>query len=376
MKIAILGTRGIPNHYGGFEQFAEYVSVGLVNLGHKVSVYNSHRHPYQHKVWRGVEIIHQKDPEHQIGSVGQFIYDLNCILDVRKKEFDIILQLGYGTSSIWGWLLPKNSVIITNMDGFEWKRTKYSKKVQKFLQFAEKLGVKYSNHLVADSVGIQRYLKSTYGVASTFIPYGANIFQYPDESILEPYAIHPYEYDIAIARLESSNSVEAILQGVKYTQNNRPFLLIGDYQSDYGQYLKKTYEGGKIRFLGPIYDITVLNNLRYFSNLYIHGHTVGGTNPSLLEAMASRALICAHNNIFNSSVLGDNAYYFKDADSIRHLLETVFRTPAEQTKIEENINKIRDRYSWEYIIKKYEYLMELALGNPEEVEESVPELIK
>ena len=136
MKLAILGTRGIPNYYGGFEQFAQYLSKEFTSKGHEVYVYNSSAHPYKEKVWNGVNIIHCKDPEDKIGTAGQFIYDLNCILDSRKREFDIILQLGYTSSSVWNWLFSKKPVIITNMDGLEWKRSKYSKLVQRFLFYA------------------------------------------------------------------------------------------------------------------------------------------------------------------------------------------------------------------------------------------------
>ena len=110
MKIAILGTRGIPNSYGGFEQFAEYLSLGLIDKGHEVTVYNSHNHPYQQDNWNGVKIIRCYDPEYLINTAGQFIYDLNCILDARNKNFDIILFMGYTSSSIWRFLFPKNSL--------------------------------------------------------------------------------------------------------------------------------------------------------------------------------------------------------------------------------------------------------------------------
>ena len=163
LKIAILGTRGIPNHYGGFEQFAEYLAKGLVERGFEVSVYNSHNHPYREKTWNGVEIIHCYDPEDKIGTAGQFIYDLNCIKDSRKRDFDIILQLGYTSSSVWNRFLPrKRTIITTNMDGLEWKRSKYSKPVQQFLKRAEGLAVKFSDHLIADSKGIREYLKEKY----------------------------------------------------------------------------------------------------------------------------------------------------------------------------------------------------------------------
>ena len=134
MKIAILGSRGIPNYYGGFEQFTEYLAQGLVLRGHDISVYSSANHPYQESEWNGVKIVHERDPEHKLGTLGQFIYDLNCILHSRKQNFDIILQLGYTSNGIWGWLLSSDHIITTNMDGLEWKRTKYSKPVQQFLK--------------------------------------------------------------------------------------------------------------------------------------------------------------------------------------------------------------------------------------------------
>ncbi|HEY4149906.1 MAG TPA: glycosyltransferase, partial [Chitinophagaceae bacterium] len=109
LRIGILGTRGIPNHYGGFEQFAEHISAGLVKEGHEVTVYNSHRHPYRLTNWKGVQIVHRYDPEYMIGTAGQFVYDLNCILDARKRGFDITLMLGYTSSSLWGWLFPKKT---------------------------------------------------------------------------------------------------------------------------------------------------------------------------------------------------------------------------------------------------------------------------
>ncbi|HYD91010.1 MAG TPA: DUF1972 domain-containing protein, partial [Flavobacterium sp.] len=159
MKIAILGTRGIPNYYGGFEQFAEYFAAYLAEKGHEAYVYNSHNHPYQEKTFKGAHIIHKYDPEYRVGTFGQFIYDFNCIRDIRKRNFDIILQLGYTSSSIWSFMFPKKAIVITNMDGLEWKRSKYSAPVRQFLKFAERLAAISSDYLVADSLGIQSFLK-------------------------------------------------------------------------------------------------------------------------------------------------------------------------------------------------------------------------
>lgn len=356
MKIAILGTRGIPNHYGGFEQFAEYLSVGLVSRGHDVSVYSSHSHTYQSSEFKGVKIKHIYDPENHIGTVGQFIYDFLCILDARKNDYDIILQLGYTSSSVFFNFHPKDTIVVTNMDGQEWKRTKYSAKVQKFLQWAELLAVKKSAYLISDSIGIQNYLKTKYGADSIYIPYGSHVITKYNESVCNEYNVVQYDYDMLIARLEPENSIEVILNGVAHSKRKRKFLVIGKHETSYGNYLKEKFSKfSNIIFVGGVYDIYKLDNLRYFSNIYFHGHTVGGTNPSLLEAMGSHALICANNNEFNSAILGNDAFYFKTSDDITITLDITHKNDY-GSFLENNVKKINNLYSWNKIIDDYESL--------------------
>lgn len=354
ISIAIIGTRGIPNNYGGFEQFAEYLSVGLVQRGCKVTVYNSHSHPFQDKTWNGVDIVHCNDPENKYGTIGQFIYDFNCILDTRRKSYDIILQLGYTSSSIWWRLLPKRKTIITtNMDGLEWKRTKFSKPTQLFLRFAEKLAIKHSDYLISDSIGIQKHISDSYGMESTYIPYGSHVFSNPSQDMLRKYNLVAYEYNMLIARLEPENSIELILDGVVTSKKKSIFLVIGNHKTKYGEYLKYKFKNNSnIVFLGGIYDIEVLNNMRYYSNIYFHGHTVGGTNPSLLEAMGSSSLICAQDNIFNKSILKKDAYYFKTIANVSKLIDSVYKN-KEVNKIENNLKKINKTYSWKVITDQY-----------------------
>ena len=360
MKIVILGTRGIPNNHGGFEQFAEYLSEFLVNKGHDVSVYSPHNHPHQHKDWKGVKIIHQYDPEDLLGPFGQFIYDLNCILNIRKSNFDIVLQLGYTSSSIWGKLLPKKPVIVTNMDGLEWKRSKYNKPVQAFLKFAEKLAINTSDFLISDSIGIQVYLKDKYDKLSEHIAYGANIFLNPEEDVIKHYNISPYKYNLLIARLEPENNIETILDGVVLNNNGTPFLVIGKHNTKYGKYLVNKFNSNdNIIFLGAIYNQNYLNNLRYYSNLYFHGHSVGGTNPSLLEAMASNALIVANENIFNKSILNNDAFYFNNPSEVSQHLN---KTKKEYLGIvKNNIIKVVDQYTLSIINSQYEIFLKGCL---------------
>ncbi|MDD3004343.1 DUF1972 domain-containing protein [Flavobacterium sp.] len=367
MKIAILGTRGVPNHYGGFEQFADFFSVFLAQKGHEVYVYNSHNHPYQEKTYKGVHILHQYDPEYKIGTAGQFIYDLNCILDSRKRNFDIILQLGYTSSSVWYFLLPQKPLIITNMDGLEWKRTKYSKPVQNVLKFAEKLAVKSSDHLVSDSIGIQKYIFDKYQKNSTYIAYGAHPFLNTDVSVLDTYEVKPYAFNMILARLEPENNIETILDGIVLSKTETPLLVIGNHNTKFGTYLKNKFNNWpQIRFVGGIYNLNHLDNLRYFSNLYFHGHSVGGTNPSLLEAMASKALILAHNNIFNKAILKENAYYFDNSEDVKNLILKIKKNDNLQF-IENNFLAIAEEFNWNLINDQYLQLFEKSISENQQL---------
>jgi glycosyltransferase involved in cell wall biosynthesis len=361
MKIAILGTRGIPNYYSGFEQFAEFFSVYLVEKGHEVYVYNSHNHLFQEKIFKGVNIIHQNDPEYKIGTFGQFVYDFNCVMDSRKRGFDIILQLGYTSNSIWFFLLPKKPIVITNMDGLEWKRTKYSKPVKQFLKFAERLAAFSSDFLVSDSLGIQTYLKEKYKKESTYIAYGANPFTSPNESIVLDYQLSKYNYNMIMARFEPENNLEMVLEGVVMSNTDMEIIVVGNHKTKYGNYLKDKFkEHTNIKFLGGIFNLEHLNNLRYFSNLYFHGHSVGGTNPSLLEAMASKALIMAHNNSFNKAILKENGFYFSNSKEVKELLLKIRREDYSK-RIQNNFETIINEFNWDKINGDYLRLFEESI---------------
>lgn len=353
MKIGILGTRGIPNNYGGFEQFAEFFATYAAQAGHDVFVYSPHNHPYMATTFEKVNLIKCNDPEHKMGTVGQFIYDLNCILDSRKRNFDIILQLGYTSSAFWYDLHPKNSIVITNMDGLEWKRTKYSKPVQKVLKLAEKWAAKKSDFLISDSLGIQDYLSKAHNKVSEYIAYGAHNFDTPNEEILILYKVEKYHFNMIMARFEPENNLDMVLEGVQLSADDKPILVIGNHNTKYGEYLKNKFKScKKIQFLGAIYNLNHLDNLRYFSNLYFHGHTVGGTNPSLLEAMASQALIVAHNNLFNKGVLQENAFYFNSSIEVKKIIDATKKIDNLQF-VKNNFEAIATKFNWNKINEEY-----------------------
>jgi glycosyltransferase involved in cell wall biosynthesis len=166
-----------------------------------------------------------------------------------------------------------------------------------------------------------------------------------------------------IARIFPENSIEMILDGVVRSGIKRKFIVIGGYDTEYGrQLVNKFGHLDYIQFLGGVYDINVLNNLRYFSNLYFHGHTVGGTNPSLLEAMASNALICANNNVYNSAILGMDAHYFRTSLDVSELILNVNKSGS-KALLSANIEKIRSIYSWDIITDQYlDHFMQITGG--------------
>lgn len=358
MKIGIIGTRGIPNRYSGYEQFAEYFSQYLVQHHHDVTVYSSSLHTYQKSEFKNVKLIHKYDPEDKLGTFGQFIYDFNCIRDSRKQNFDLILLLGYTSSSVWGWLLPKKAVIVSNMDGLEWKRTKYNWAVRQFLKFAEYLAVKTSDFFIADSKGIQSYLSRKYQIQSKYIAYGVHSEQMFDTDIFSNHDLKSGDYNMLIARMEPENSIEIILDGVVKSANNQKFIVIGNANNSFGKKLQQKFQKHQnILFIGPVYEMASLNYLRMNARYYFHGHSVGGTNPSLLEAMASKACICAHDNIFNRSILENNAFYFSNSDEVCLLLNSEMIKDCEDRK-EQNLLKVMNEFSWERINAAYEtYLL-------------------
>ena len=362
MKIGILGTRGIPNVYGGFEQFAQYLSQGLTRKGHEVYVYSSSSHPYQEPLWNGVHIIHCKDPEDRLGTAGQFMYDLNCNRDAAERKFDVLLHLGYTSDSVWHRRWPRDTVNIINIDGLEWKRAKYNALTRRFLLKAESWAVKWGNVLISDSRGIQDYVTAKYKKQSVYIPYGATIPEQFDPVTLEKWKLKPDGYLLLIARMEPENNIEMIIKGYLASQKHMPLVVVGNTGNGFGQTMIKKYATPGIQFPGAIYDHNAINNLRRYSHLYFHGHSVGGTNPSLLEAMACGCNMAAHNNIFNETILGTDAYYFSDSRDVSNIIDR----PQPPSEIEErkvnNVEKIRKLYSWDRIIDDYEQVFIKAVA--------------
>jgi glycosyltransferase involved in cell wall biosynthesis len=354
LSIGIIGTRGIPNQYGGYEAAVQELAPRLVARGHEVMVYCSPHQSYLEKEWQGVKLNFQWNPEDKIGTAGQFIYDLQCNRHARQQKFDVVLHMGYTSDSIWYRLWDPKSKHITNMDGMEWQRSKYSSKVQTFLKKAEKWAAKNSDLLIADSTGVMQYLQDRYATPIRHIAYGAEIPGSFDKNHLKDYQLNPEEYELLIARMEPENNLEMAIEAKLKSNNPFPLIIFGN-QNQYGQSLIDRYKNEEmIRFLPANYDQQVMNSLRHYSRYYIHGHSVGGTNPSLLEAMAAGSSILAHNNVFNCGVLQHGGKYFNSAEQLSHLFAQPKTDLFTKDQIKNNLKRIEQHYNWELICQLYE----------------------
>lgn len=361
MNIAILGTKGIPNQYGGFEQFAEYLSKGLVERGHNVTVYNPHFHAYGAKEFHGVKIEKIYSPEKLIGSAANYVYDFLCLRHALAGNYDIIYEAGYGSVAFSYLLLPVNrSILVTNMDGLEWKRAKWNSVIKYLTKKAEETAVKKSHYLISDNPGIQDYYRQSFNTESFYLPYGADVIDSFDPVVLGEYNLKEHGYYLVIARMEPENNIEMIVRAFQQSDVPESLVLIGNVGNDFGKKMVALAKDPRIRFIGGLYNKKHLDSLRHFSKGYLHGHSVGGTNPSLLEAMACYSLVIAHDNPFNRSVLEDSALYFKSTDQLSDILKQQVRleNPVFNDFKRKNGEKIVQHYNWQKIIVDHETLFQ------------------
>lgn len=367
MKIAILGTKGIPNNYGGYEQFAEYISTRFIARGHQVTVYNPSFHTYSENSFNGVTVKKIFSPEKWIGGAANIIYDHLCLQDALKRDFDIIYEAGYHSVAMslkyFRVKSRKKPIVITNMDGLEWKRTKWNKPIQSIIKKLEKIAVNESPYLIADNIGIQEYLKDKFTKESYYIPYGADPVVEYEEGHLKEYSLEPFRYFILVARLEPENNIETILNGHSNSASKHPILVVGNHQTKYGEHLKSTFQNRLVKFVGGIYTKSKLDSLRFFSKAYFHGHSVGGTNPSLLEAMACKAFIWAHQNAFNRAILDSDALYFLNQEEVTRLIDESDQLVAEHSRLFKaaNYDKIEKIFNWDRIVLEHEKLFQYLL---------------
>lgn len=369
MKIAILGTKGIPNNYGGYEQFAEYFSVRMVERGHSVTVYNPHFHKYKEETFKGVKIERAYSPESILGGAANIIYDHLCLRDALRKDFDIIYEAGYHSAALsmkyYGMEKRVMPILVTNMDGLEYKRSKWNRTVQRIIEKLEAIAVNHSPYLISDNIGIQKYLREKFNVDSFYIPYGADPVDKFRPELLEKFQLKPFEYSLVVARVEPENNIEVVIKGHLASGVSFPLVVVGNTKTEFGKYLVATYgKGTHVRFVGGIYEKETLDAVRHFASLYFHGHSVGGTNPSLLEAMACECFIVAHENDFNATILGDAALYFASTNDVARITTEAseLRKTNSQKFVQVNSEKIRSTFNWTKVTDEHEDLFKRLLA--------------
>lgn len=357
-KIAIIGTVGVPANYGGFETLVENIISLNQSNNFKYTVYCSSKSYNEKKTQYKNAYLEYINLE--ANGIQSILYDIISLIKATPKH-DTILILGVsGCCFLPIYRMFSKKRLIINIDGLEHKRDKWGKYIKKFLKFSEKMAVKYGDEIISDNKGIQDYVFKEYHKNSTLIAYGGNhvITETSPEfenQILKQYGISPNSYAFSVCRIEPENNVHLTLEA--YKQNKQKILFIGNWmKSNYGKDLYNHYsQFSNIKLIMPEYNLNILNILRKNCYIYIHGHSAGGTNPSLVEAMFFKKPIIAYDVVYNRETTENKAIYFKDSES---LISTIQKTPNNVLEsIASNMYEIaQKRYTWESIVNKYESL--------------------
>lgn len=360
MKLAILGTRGIPAQHGGFETFAERLALYLTSKGWEVTVYcPAYGAPSQYESeWQGIRLLHL--PVARDDAAGTIIFDWKSTLQ-SAKEKSTVLNLGYGTA-LFGIRFCLHGVHnIVNMDGIEWRRQKWSLPAKIWLYANERLACWFASHLIADHPEIARHLATRVSQHKiTMIPYGADEVTEADSSIPAAYGLEPGGYALVVARPDPDNSILEIVTAFSSRPRGLKLAVLGAYNTEKVEYHRRVIEaaGTEVLFPGGIYDKETIEALRFHCRLYIHGHQVGGTNPSLVEALAAGSPVLAHDNPYNRWVTGDAGNYFSSSGELAAQLETLLEdAPRLKDMAAKSRQRHRSAFKWEGVLEQYEQLI-------------------
>lgn len=353
MKAAIVGIQGLPNNYGGFETLSEYL-VKYLAKEIDFTIYCSNEVVKQPNLeYMGAKLKYVNICSH--GAKG-IVYDSLCLIDAAHRNFDVILILGFGPGLVIPFLPRKiKNKIILNFGGLDWKRDKWSHFAQKIIQTCESLLVRNAKKVISDNFKIQEYVRDTYGKDSTLIAYGGDQAAHksitPEMQKKYPFLADKYAFEVA--RIQSDNNIEMLMNAF-VAANKMPLVLVGNWKvSEYGIALRAKYQNKKtLILLDAIYDREILDVLRSNCSLYVHGHSAGGTNPSLCEAMYLGLPVMAFSNGYNEGTTDGKAIYFKDADDLKEML---LNTPEEVLKsIGPKLKEVADAcYRWNFIAEGY-----------------------
>ncbi|MDE5585497.1 MAG: DUF1972 domain-containing protein [Muribaculaceae bacterium] len=349
-KVAVIGTQGVPAKYGGFESLVENLLGDNCPEDVEYTVFCSGKDmPERLDRYKGARLEYVPLKANGIQSVP---YDIVSMCKALRG-FDVILVLGVSGCLFLPIFHKLNSKkLIINIDGMEYKRNKWNKFVKRILKKSEAMAVKYADVIITDNKAIRDYVAMEYGKKSKLIAYGGDhvMRTLPEgfaESVLDKYRLNKGEYAIAVCRIEPENNCDIVLEA--FSKSDKKLIYIGNWDHNlYSQELRNKYSAyPNIQMLDAIYDLDILYALRSNAGIYVHGHSAGGTNPSLVEAMFFGMPIISFDVIFNRATTADQAYYFHDANE---LLELIDRKDLDGTPMKKIA---RERYTWKSISKQY-----------------------
>lgn len=358
MKIGILGTRGIPANYGGFETFAEECGAELAARGHSVVVYcRSHYIPRELHNHRGVSLVVL--PTLRWKYTDTVVHTFICVLHALFQRFDVILICN-AANSMYAWLPRVFGIpVAVNVDGIERQRRKWNWLGRSFYRMSEHFSVWFPNAIVTDAKVIEDYYQEQYGAPSVFIPYGATIQKPQGHAALDALGLAAGEYFLYVSRLEPENNAHLVVQAFERVRTDKRLVVVGDapYAAKYIRSLKQTRDA-RIQFPGSIYGESY-RELMANAFCYIHATEVGGTHPALIEAMGQGNLIVSNGTPENGEVL-DNVgvlYQINDIDDLTRILQDVQDHPAQSEALRHLAReRISANYTWRSVVTRYEQL--------------------
>lgn len=361
LHVAMIGTRGVPAAYGGFETAVEEVGRRLVERGHRVTVYCRNADT-SIKTHLGMELVHL--PAVKKRSLETLSHTGLSVLHAMKERPDAAILFNAGNAPFIGWLKAAGIPSAVHMDGLEWKRAKWAGLGAKYYKRAERVAARSGLALIADAQGIADYLKSEYGRESHLIAYGAPIID-PGADRLGELDLAPGQYHLVVARMEPENHVDVIVEGYAGSGSDLPLVVVGTapYGDEYMSHVKELAGTADVRFLGGLWDQDLLNQLYANCRSYLHGHSVGGTNPSLLRAMGCAAPITAFDVDFNTEVTSGQARFFSSAEDVSIAIKTDDSDPAGcHDRGVHGQTHVASTYRWDDVTDGYESLIRSVAG--------------
>lgn len=359
MNLRILGIRGIPAAHGGFETFAEYLALYLRKRNWNVIVYCQHegKGDIYEDEWQGIKRINI--PVKGDGPLSTIIFDLKANWHASKSK-ELCLTLGYNTAIFAALLRIKGIKNVMNMDGIEWKRQKWGGVAKLWFWLNDWAGCWLANHLVADHPKIKEHLSTrVHPDKVTTIAYGAEKINSADINALDQYDLKPKEYAVLIARAEPENSILEVVQAWSAKPRGKKLVILGKYLDSHEyQRQVKAAASSEVIFIGAVYEKSVVSALRYYAMFYVHGHQVGGTNPSLVESLGASNAILAHDNPYNRWVCGDGAVFFDGKQGCEHQIEHLIANETLRNHLAAaSEQRFDEAFRWEFILRDYEALL-------------------